>query len=51
MDGRVDHDGCGGPQLTLPPAPTDALRVIREFVARVVDSGRRKDTDQPKGAG
>jgi hypothetical protein len=47
----ADFNARGGPQLTLPPAPRDAISVVREFVARVVESGRRTDTDRGNGAG
>jgi hypothetical protein len=46
----ADFNARGGPQLTLPPAPRDAIDVVRDFVARVVESGRRKHTDQGTGA-
>jgi len=38
-----DHNQRGGPQLTLPPFPRDAVQALRAFVTKVLDAGYRPD--------
>jgi hypothetical protein len=40
----ADHNARGGPQLPMPLAPTEAIRMVRDFLVRVSSSARRTDS-------
>jgi hypothetical protein len=44
----ADHNARGGAQLVLPPAPSEALRVVRDFLTLVLASSRRVDSGGPR---
>jgi hypothetical protein len=47
----ADHNARGGPQLPLPPAPREAISVVRDFVVRLMASASRSEAQGPKTTG
>jgi hypothetical protein len=47
----ADHNARGGPQLPLPPAPREAMEVVRDFLARLLVSARRADAGGARTSG
>jgi hypothetical protein len=44
----AEHNARGGPQLPLPPVPREAMGLVRSFLTRVLDTGRRADAGGPR---
>jgi hypothetical protein len=47
----ADHNARGGPQLPLPPAPREAMGLVRDFLARLLASSRRADAGGARTTG
>jgi hypothetical protein len=47
----ADHNARGGPQLPLPPAPREAMGLMRDFLARLLASARRADAGGARTTG
>lgn len=47
----ADHNARGGPQLALPPAPREALGLMRDFLTRLLASSRRADAGGARTTG
>jgi hypothetical protein len=47
----AEHNARGGPQLPLPPAPREAMGLVRDFLGRLLASPSRSDARGPRTAG